>query len=431
MTDPIPSLSPRIERRLRWLLFLIVAAWVFVCTQQDHMSVNPASRYAGMEALVEHGTYAIDNTRLVRSTVDKVQWEGAFYSSKPPLLYTLAAPVYALVITVTGETFASDTYGTVRWMRPFVALLPWLLGLWVWHRLLVRLCPDPATRLWAFAAMSVGGLGTAYASHLDNHSIALVTLLAATAAASSLVRDTRWPPALAAFAGLLGGLAVTFDLGAGPLVGAVGCWVVAVAWLRGERASAIAFMAAGLVAPIAQMAIQYGIAGTIKPFYLIDSAYQYERSYWSRPVEFDALREPPLVYAFHALFGHHGLFSHTPWLALGVPWFFQREERRALDALRLVVGGALVFIVGYYVFKTVNYGGRCVGMRWFLVLHAPLALAAARVVQRNRFVNRRPIVAGALVGVAAVTALTGAINPWEEGFVYALFRALALGSISG
>jgi hypothetical protein len=259
----------------------------------------------------------------------------------------------------------------------------------------------------------------------------LVTLLAATAAASSLVRDTRWPPALAAFAGLLGGLAVTFDLGAGPLVGAVGCWVVAVAWLRGERASAIAFMAAGLVAPIAQMAIQYGIAGTIKPFYLIDSAYQYERSYWSRPVEFDALREPPLVYAFHALFGHHGLFSHTPWLALGVPWFFQREERRALDALRLVVGGALVFIVGYYVFKTVNYGGRCVGMRWFLVLHAPLALAAARVVQRNRFVNRRPIVAGALVGVAAVTALTGAINPWEEGFVYALFRALALGSISG
>ena len=90
-----------------------------------------------------------------------------------------------------------------------------------------------------------------------------------------------------------------------------------------------------------------------------------------------------------------------------------------------------MFIVGYYVFKTVNYGGRCVGMRWFLVLHAPLGLAAARVVQRSGFVTRRPVLAGVLVGVAAVTALTGAINPWEEGFVYALFRAIGLGSIAG
>ncbi len=62
-----------------------VALWLVLCSQQPHLPVNPASRYAGMEALVEHGTFAIDDTRLVRATVDKVQWEGHFYSSKPPL----------------------------------------------------------------------------------------------------------------------------------------------------------------------------------------------------------------------------------------------------------------------------------------------------------------------------------------------------------
>lgn len=425
------SLSPRTERLLRRAIFAVVAVWLVLCSQQRHLPVNPASRYAGMEALVEHGTFAIDATRLVRSTVDKVQWEGSFYSSKPPLLYTLAAPVYAAVIAVTGETFASDRYGTAMTMRLFVAVLPWLIGLFVWHRLLTRLAPSPETRLWAFAAMALGGLPTAYASHLDNHSLCVVALLITALGLRALLTDDAWDRGHAGLAGLFGGLAVTFDLGSGPLVGAVGLWVAFVAFRRREFVPLVVFIVAGLTAPLAQMAIQYAIAGTVKPFYLIDSAYQYERSYWARPVEFDALNEPRLKYAFHALLGHHGLFSHTPWLALGLPWFFRKETTAPANALRAVVGAAVLFIVGYYITKTVNYGGRCVGMRWFMLLHVPLGLAAVREVQRRDLVRRRPILLGALVGISAVTALTGAINPWEEGFVYALFRALGAGSIAG
>ena len=68
-------------------------------------------------------------------------------------------------------------------------------------------------------------------------------------------------------------------------------------------------------------------------------------------------------------------------------------------------------------------------MRWFMVTHVPLALAALGM--RRRLRVAQPALAGLLVGWSAVTALGGAINPWEEGFVYALFRALGAGSIAG
>lgn len=432
-SDPTPSIAPpKWERYARRAIFAFVSLWLLLCTQQDHMSVNPASRYAGMEALVEHGTYAIDETSLLRSTVDKVQWEGQFYSSKPPLLYTLAAPAYLAVTKITGETFRSARYPTARRMRVVVALLPWLIGLWIWGRLVDHIAADPVTRTWAFGAMALGGLPTAYASHLDNHSLAVLALLAMALAAAPLVRDDApWAPSAAALGGIAGGLAVTMDLGAGPIVGAIGLWVVARAGARREWTSAAAYVLGGLVAPAAQVAIQVHIAGTWRPFYLLDSAYQYAGSYWSRPVEFDALAEPKSEYAFHALLGHHGLFSHTPWLLLGLPWFVTRERSRWLDALRVAAAAGALFVVGYYISRTVNYGGRCVGMRWFMVVHVPLALAAVRHASRTGWVARNPATAGLLVGWAAISALGGAINPWEEGFVYALFRALGAGSIAG
>ena len=413
-------------------MFLFVGLWVFICTQQDHMSVNPASRYAGMEALVEHGTYAIDDTALVRSTVDKVQWEGRFYSSKPPLLYTLAAPSYAAISRVTGDTFRSARYPMARRMRVVVALFPWMFGLFLWGRLVDRIAHDPVTRTWGYAAMALGGLPTAYASHLDNHSLAVVALLAmALACAPLLDEESEWSAGRAGLAGLCGGLAVTMDLGAGPIIGAVGIWVFARAASAGSWTAALAYLGCGFIAPLAQVAIQFHIAGTWRPFYLLDSAYSYAGSYWSRPAEFDALNEPKTTYGLHALLGHHGLFSHTPWLALALPWMLQRERDRWLDGLRLAVIAGVVFVIGYYIAETVNYGGRCVGMRWFMVTHVPLALAALRYASTSGWVARNPALAGLLVGWSAVTALGGAINPWEEGFVYALFRALGAGSIAG
>jgi hypothetical protein len=419
-----------VNLRIALAVSLITAAWVLVCTQQDHMSVNPASRYATMEALVEHGTFTIDDTHLVSRTVDKVKWEGRFYSSKPPLLPTLLTPIYAGVRAVTGEGFREAMYPTARVMRVFVAFAPWAIAMVLWAALVFRLTPREDERALLIIAMVAGGLPTAYGSHLDNHSFAFGALVAAAVAAAPVVQASKTLTASrAALAGLAAGAAVTFDLGAAPLSGLMVVWV---AWTQRSRPRvAVSLLAAAAVPLACQVAISYAMTGDPRPFYLLGASYDYPGSYWNNRAEFDALSEPKWRYALHSLIGHHGLFSVTPWLVLALPWFFRREETPAAEALRRVAIAATLFIVAYYVRKTTNYGGRCVGMRWYMVLHPVLAIAAARTISRYGMAARRPVLLGVLIALSAVSALPGAINPWEEGLVHALLRAIGMGSVPG
>jgi hypothetical protein len=70
-------------------------------------------------------------------------------------------------------------------------------------------------------------------------------------------------------------------------------------------------------------------------------------------------------------------------------------------------------------------------MRWYMVLHPVLAIAAARTISRYGMAARRPVLLGVLIALSAVSALPGAINPWEEGLVHALLRAIGMGSVPG
>jgi hypothetical protein len=421
----------RAERVIIGLIFVFASVWMLVCAAEKHMPVNPASRFAAIEAIVDNGTWAIDDTRMGGMTIDKVFWNEQFYSSKPPIVAMLGAPVYWLWQKAGGPTFAEDVYKPAVFIQSTINVLPWMLALLAFYSLVCRFAESPATRIWAFASLALGSLGTAYATHLNNHSLAMVAMVAAAAAGWPLVAGQVPSRVQLAIGGLAAGFACTFDLGAIPIVGMLS---LLVAWELGRRKAwgALAIVAAFFVlAPGAQFFVQYGIAGTIKPFYTLPEAYNYPGSYWNRPVEFDALAEPKFLYAFNSFIGHHGLFSVTPALLLGLPWFAARESTPELRRLQAALAIGVGFVFAYYVLKTNNYGGRCVGMRWFMVVHIPLMLAAVRYVDRNRLADRYPVMLGVLTGMSAVSALAGAINPWEEGIVHVIFRAFGLGSVSG
>ena len=412
--------------RILALVLLAVTAWVVVCTQQDHMSVNPASRYATMESLVERGTWTIDDSSL--RTVDKVQIDGRFYSSKPPLMVALMTPAYWLVRQVQGFGFAEDSYRTARAMRVLVGVVPWFFGILAWLAL-IRRCEDDLLRLWAGIAVAGGSLMTAYASHLDNHTVATAALITGALLLSPVLDDEPLEVTRTFVGGLLWGFATTCDLGATPLVGLVGLLAF---WRLRESPVAAAALAVGLLAaPVVQTGLLLAMTGDPRPFYIRDGLYSYEGSYWRNPIEFDALDEPLPVYAFHALFGHHGLFSVTPWLLLGLPWLWRRESNEAWEPFRRAAVAGVAFIVVYYLFRTSNYGGRCVGMRWWMVIHPVLAIGALRVVQTGDLLRRRPMLVGTLTGWSIANALGGAINPWEEGLTHLIFRAVGMGSVAG
>ena len=83
------------------------------------LSANDRSRWATVRALVEHGTYAIDE--VIREpgwdTIDMVKHVGPdgqehLYSSKPPLFATILAGPYWLIHRITGATLGDHPYAS-------------------------------------------------------------------------------------------------------------------------------------------------------------------------------------------------------------------------------------------------------------------------------------------------------------------------------
>ena len=83
--------------RTDWLIIVLGASVLLanLLAARPLLSANDRSRWATVWSLVERGTFQIDEIDQVPgwSTIDKVQHEGHLYSSKPPLLSTLAAGV--------------------------------------------------------------------------------------------------------------------------------------------------------------------------------------------------------------------------------------------------------------------------------------------------------------------------------------------------
>jgi hypothetical protein len=423
----------RRERRFQFGICLVLLGLLATAAARDALPVNPVSRYATLEALVEHGTWSLEPTTLGRRTVDRVVWDGVPYSSKPPLLPALLAPVYASALLLGMPRLSEDPYTATAILRLPFALFPWLLSAVAFGALLRRLVASRTVRALLFVAWTVGGYATVWGATFDNHSFALASLLGAFVC---LLQPSSEGPSHTvarrhALGALLLGLAGAFDLGALPIAGLV-VIVVATRVARTAHAGVALGLLALFALPIAlQAGLQYAIAGTPRPFYLLPEAYSYPGSYWRAPVEFDSLREPRIVYLVHSLVGHHGLFSHTPWLlfALGAGPALRAlhpERRWILGAATL--GGLLT--IGWYLGTTYNYGGRCVGMRWWLVLHPWLGLLSALSLAHAPS-PRRVWLFGVGVGWSACVALHGMWSPWEESLVHVLLRALGAGSVPG
>lgn len=70
--------------------------WVLL-THSHVNSWKDISHLATVEALVHHGTWAIDDTAMGRHTGDRIFLNGHFYSDRPPTLSLLASGVYAVL----------------------------------------------------------------------------------------------------------------------------------------------------------------------------------------------------------------------------------------------------------------------------------------------------------------------------------------------
>jgi hypothetical protein len=376
--EPAPSVSKAPKRRPRRLgftflvcsLMMVASLLMVIWNLQDSSldNANTGSRYATIEALVDYGTFAIDKSRYVR-TIDKYKANGHYISSKPPTLPTLGAGVYWVYERLTGKTIARYEGDVVRTVSFFTGGVCHILFLIYFYRLSRLMFRRKLAVIGAMAGASFAYLGVGYATHINNHSTAAALGICGLyyAVRIRLGRDVRpwhWP-----LAGFVLGLLPAIDLPGLAITGAAALYL----FTHDKKKTLLWFLPAMLPGVVLHLALTYEISGSLKPFYFNRELKNYKQFYFRKAGGIDGLREPKWLYAFNALLGHHGLFSMTPLYCFGLWELVRSLKQRRFVAESLVVASAVCAFVGFFVFRSSNYGGWCVGMRWFVPI-MPLLL---------------------------------------------------------
>lgn len=532
--------------RLRWTIYwlLIVASAasasgrIFSIAAMDRdpqtpfLSANDRSRWCTIRALVDHGTYAIDEVIFDPQTgkraagwhtIDLVKhrgWDGRehYYSSKPVLMPTLMAGVYWVVKQATGTTLAEQPFYAGRIVLWLCNIPPLIVMWWLLAKLIDRYGHDDWSRILAMVAATFGTFLTTFSVTLNNHLHAAVCVTV-TMYALLVIVGGREPGSRGAgergsnFQYFLAGLfaALTF---ANELPALAFLLLAALAALWCDWRKALLFFAPPAIAVVvAMVALNYAAHGSVRPAYAHrhdgallatqpltevgrssapsytdaeiaqavaaalkdptlsngvvtprmqvnpgqdvshrftfwhepsqtrlalhvldgvveirewDNWYEYDGTYWTAEKKrgVDRGESSKLVYAFHCLIGHHGLFSLTPlWLVafagMGLAIARRDEPLRELAAATLLL--SLVCLAFYLFLRPLqdrNYGGVTNGLRWmmwFIPLYLVTMLPALERLSQSRWGRALAI---ACLAVGIFSASYTPMNPWRHPWLF-------------
>lgn len=404
-----------------WYIIIAVTLVLVVFTFRGvRLTTNPMSRFITVERLVEAGTFVHEGPEgktPFELSIDHVKVGDRIYSSKPPNYPMLMAAEAWPIRKITGWNFFEHKVDYLRILTLLNQVLPYTLMLITALFLLREFTEDKWTLNFMMLAMSVGSLAYGYAVTINNHTVAAILFFVAFALVYRISTGEKGFDA-AFFAGLMAGFAATVELPGLVFPGLFGLMI-----LKGKWQAIFPFLL-GIALPVAaSMVAFYEMSGSVKPFYLQGHLYRYEGSYWTKPEGLDVLQDPWYKYLFHLLFGHHGLFAMTPVLLLGAWGAIKARPEWRLAAWGTLAAAAVVVI--FILRRTHNYGGYCVGPRWFIHFMPLLMFFAFPVVEK---------MGKSLAGRSVAIGLLLLSLPWNaealyyEGFIRSTWEKWWLGN---
>jgi hypothetical protein len=401
-------------------------------------SANDRSRWCTVWSLVERNTYIIDEIRQRPGwdTIDMVQHEGHFYSSKPPLLPRIVAEIYRTLKRITGWTLESDTALVARSILLLINVIPLAAAWWCFSSTIIRHGTSPSGNLLLIAFVCFGTLLNPFTLTFNNHSVAAWSLMLALCGVIRITVESRGTWWVWLVSGLATGFLIANELPALALLPfiALALWPV-------SRMRLLALYLPAVALPLAALLwTNYTATGGWKPFYAYYGTEKYVYihegvpSYWVDPQGVDRASDPPLTYLFHCTFGHHGLFSLTPlfllslvgWLLAAVQ-YLRRSERQVRDMAYVQLAGlATVLVVGaFYLSKTThyNYGGVSVGLRWMLWLIPCWCLALVPVMNCGGSRWWLQMLAAPLLAGSIFAAWYPQQGPWTQPWLFQWMEA--------
>jgi len=339
-------------------------------------SDNTRSRIITVERLVEKGTFAHlvpGDTTPFPLSIDAVMVNNKMYSSKPPIYPMLMAAESFLLKCLTGWDFYSHRKEFIRYLTLLNQVIPYMIVLILSLAMVSWYFPDRRTLVFLLLFMTAASLPYAYSVTINNHSIAATSFFIVFYLVWVIIYQKKRKLIYYALTGLLAGLGASTDLPG--LIFAL--MALGALYLTDAKKASLAALFVFIFLALTAW-VYWKITGSIKPIYMQGSLYHYTNSYWQEREAFDLLKENKLQYLFHITFGHHGLFSLTPVLLLSLWSLFRSIIKRDWELWPILIafasGALLIFI--FVLFRTSNYGGYAIGMRWF-VLFMPILLFAS------------------------------------------------------
>jgi hypothetical protein len=409
--------------------------------QRPFLSSNDRSRWATVRSLVELGTYQIDEvvSQPNWDTIDMVKHddqgrpapapeEGHLYSSKPPLLATLMAGPYWVIYKLTGTTLGEHPFAIGRPLLVLFNVLPMIVYFFSIARLIERFGMTDWGRLFVMASAAFGTFLTTFAVAINNHLTAAVSAAIALDAALRVWYDGERRLRWLFVAGFFAAFTAANELPALAFFVAVTIGLL----YKAPAATLKAFLPGAVIVFAAAEGTNYLAHHSWIPAYAHrtpgDNWYDYQflrngkvrDSYWSKPEArspIDQGEPARSTYVFHALIGHHGIFSLTP------IWFFSFLGmamlciRRSPDwrSLGLLLASVSLVCIAFYLLRPQedrNYGGMTSGFRW-VFWFAPLWLLAMLPVADAMAARRWSRGLGLfLLGLSVISVAYPTWNPW-------------------
>ncbi len=229
------------------------------------LSANDRSRIATVRALVENGTYSIDEIIIQGETrdadgdgtIESGDWhtidmvrhtnrEGVMrsYSSKPTLLPTLLAGQYWVIHKLTGETLGDRPFYFARVMLVLTNVLPMVLYFVVMAVIIDQWGRTDWGRIFAMAVATLGTFLPTFAVTINNHLPAAVSCSIALLAAIRIWYDGQRNWYWFALTGLFGAFTAANEL---PALSFFCMLTVAMLWKDALRTLLIYIPAAAVV----------------------------------------------------------------------------------------------------------------------------------------------------------------------------------------
>jgi hypothetical protein len=412
---PLPLVRP--VRGFRpWLLGAVYAATLIPLSLPPKHSGNVLSRYMTIEAIVERGSLAIERSPiLARSgSPDVVRFGTHAYSDKPPVLPVLASPIYLALyaggirFSGSGLQFALANLG-LTW--GVVGLASALTLFWL-RRILQGVDVLPWAADLLTLAFGYGSLLLTYGVTFNNHSVAAALILGAVA--STLLESGGSTHRTRFLAGLMAALAATIDLPAG------GVMLAGLGVLHAIRARSFPWaFAVGALGPLLLHSwLQSLVTGSPLPVEMYPKAFDFPGSYWTTPEGTWREHGPRWRFGLELLVGPQGWLTVTPVLVFALAGLLLVLARKG-DPLRPMAGvvlGSVVVLLAYYTWgvRRTDFGGQSFGTRHLLPITPACFVFAVVALGRLRGKVVTVPLFLALLGLGAVYAWGGVVNPWSR-----------------